>query len=212
MLDATITTPRSGTPTLLEFWFEFGSTYSYLSVMRIEALAEQYGVAIAWKPFLLGPIFKSFGWDSSPFVLHQAKGAYALIDMARQCDKYAIPWTPPSTFPRSALLPMRVALLGAEQPWIGAYSKRMMQINFAEDRDIDTPGIVAEVLLELDLPAPELLAAAQTDEHKLRLRAQTQAALQRGIFGAPTFFVGADMFWGNDRLEDALQLAANRSA
>jgi len=212
MLKTTNVTPQNSAPASLEFWFEFGSTYSYLSVMRIEVLAKQYGVAIAWKPFLLGPIFKSFGWDNSPFVLHPAKGAYALIDMARQCDKYAIPWTPPSTFPRSTLLPMRVALLGAEQPWIGAYSKRVMQINFAEDRDIDTPKVIAEVLRELDLPAPELLAAAQTDEHKLRLRAQTQAALQRGIFGAPTFFIGAEMFWGNDRLEDALQLAASRSA
>ncbi|WP_266160873.1 DsbA family protein, partial [Dyella silvatica] len=66
---------------MIEFWFEFGSNYSYLSLMRIEALAAEHGVALAWRPFLLGPIFKSFGWDSSPFVLQQAKGAYVWHDM-----------------------------------------------------------------------------------------------------------------------------------
>jgi 2-hydroxychromene-2-carboxylate isomerase len=104
-------------------------------------------------------------------------------------------------------LPTRVALLGADAPWIGAYSKRMMQINFVEDREFDTPEVVSEVLDALGLPASELLGEAQTDEHKLRLREQTDAARRRGVFGAPTFFVGTEMFWGNDRLEDALALA-----
>jgi 2-hydroxychromene-2-carboxylate isomerase len=191
----------------LELWFDLGSNYSYLSVMRIEELSRPHGVKIIWKPFLLGPIFKSFGWDSSPFVLQKEKGAYTWRDMARQCEKYRLPWNRPSTFPRRAVLPTRVALLGADAPWIGAYSKRMMQINFVEDREFDTPEVVSEVLDALGLPASELLGEAQTDEHKLRLREQTDAARRRGVFGAPTFFVGTEMFWGNDRLEDALALA-----
>jgi 2-hydroxychromene-2-carboxylate isomerase len=198
-----IDTPRS-----LEFWYEFGSNYSYLSVMRIDALAEQYGVQIIWKPFLLGPIFKSFGWASSPFVLQKEKGTYTWQDMARQCEKYHLPWKKPSNFPRSALLPMRVAMLGADQPWLGKYNKQMMQINFVEDHDIDGPEAVGKVLSELELPAASIIAEAQSEANKLRLRAQTDDARQRGIFGAPTFFVGTEMFWGNDRLEDALLLAA----
>jgi 2-hydroxychromene-2-carboxylate isomerase len=194
----------------LEFWYELGSNYSYLSVMRIEELARQHGVAIIWKPFLLGPIFKSLGWDNSPFVLQKEKGAYIWRDMVRQCEKYHLPWTRPSTFPRRTVLPTRVALLGAEEPWIGAYSKQLMQINFVEDRDIDTPEAVSEVLDGLGLPASDLLGEAQSDENKLRLREQTDEARRRGVFGAPTFFVGAEMFWGNDRLEDALRLATRQ--
>jgi 2-hydroxychromene-2-carboxylate isomerase len=194
----------------LEFWYELGSNYSYLSVMRIEELARQHSVAIIWKPFLLGPIFKSLGWDSSPFVLQKEKGAYIWRDMVRQCEKYHLPWTRPSTFPRRTVLPTRVALLGADEPWIGAYSKQLMQINFVEDRDIDTPEAVSEVLDGLGLPASDLLGEAQSDENKLRLREQTDEARRRGVFGAPTFFVGAEMFWGNDRLEDALRLATRQ--
>src|ERR1700686_5518097 len=121
-----MTAPDADTPATLEFWFDFGSSYSYLAMMRIEALAEQHAVAIAWKPFLLGPIFKSFGWATSPFLLQKEKGNYMWRDMARQCEKYRLPWTRPSNFPRRALLPTRVALAGAEQIWIGAFCKRIM--------------------------------------------------------------------------------------
>jgi len=192
----------------IELWFEFGSNYSYLSVMRIEEAAVRHGVAVAWKPFLLGPIFKSFGWESSPFVAQKEKGEYVMKDMARQCRKYGIPWTRPTTFPRIAVLPMRVALLGAGEPWMAEYSRRIMLLNFSQDREINTEDAVGEVLGSLDLPAPDLLREAQTERNKLRLREQTEAARARGIFGAPTFFVRGEMFWGNDRLDDALAFAA----
>ncbi len=196
----------------IEFWFEFGSNYSYLSVMRIEDSAARRGVGVKWKPFLLGPIFKSFGWDSSPFVTQKEKGAYVWQDMARQCSKYGLPWTRPSSFPRIALLPMRVALLGAEQPWMADYCRMTMMLNFAEDQDINAPEQVAGVLNELGLPAAKIIAEAQGEPNKLLLRQQTETAQARGIFGAPTFFVGKEMFWGNDRLDDALTLAARRVA
>jgi 2-hydroxychromene-2-carboxylate isomerase len=105
---------------------------------------------------------------------------------------------------------MRVALLGADQPWFAAYAKRIMLLNFAEDRAIDDPAAVAEVLRALDLPAEALIAAASSSEAKTALRRQTEEAARRGLFGAPTFFVGDEMFWGNDRLEDALLLASGR--
>jgi 2-hydroxychromene-2-carboxylate isomerase len=203
--------PATGAAPKLELWFEFGSNYSYLTVMRIEELARGYGVAIAWKPFLLGAIFKSLGWSTSPFVLQKEKGAYVWRDMERQCAKYGLPWNKPSEFPRRALLPIRVALIGSDQPWIGEYSRRVMQINFVEDREIDTPEVVRQVLDELHLPASDLLRAAQSEENKLRLREQTAEAGRRGVFGAPTFFVGREMYWGNDRLNDALSFAANQA-
>ena len=192
----------------IEFWFEFGSNYSYLSVMRIEDTAARRGVTVKWKPFLLGPIFKSLGWDSSPFVLQKEKGAYVWQDMARLCHKYGLPWTHPTTFPRLALLPMRVALLGAEQPWMADYCRMTMMLNFAEDQDINAPEQVAGILTELGLPAGRIIDEAQGEANKLLLRQQTETARARGIFGAPTFFVRDEMYWGNDRLDDALSAAA----
>jgi 2-hydroxychromene-2-carboxylate isomerase len=195
----------------IEFWFDFGSNYSYLSMMRIEALAASRDARIVWRPFLLGPVFRDLGFDNSPFVLQKRKGAYVWKDMERQCRKYGLALTRPTTFPRAALLAMRVALLGADQPWAGAYCRKIMQLNFADDRDIASPDVVREALEELGLPAQQIIADAQSDAHKLRLREQTAEAAARGIFGAPTFFVGEEMFWGNDRLDDALEYCAARA-
>ena len=196
-------TPVTTMP-VIDFWFEFGSNYSYLSVMRIEQDAARAGVRVRWQPFLLGPIFQAFGWSTSPFVLQKAKGDYVWLDMERQCRKYGLPWKKPDNFPRSAILPLRVAVLGAEQSWIAEYCRRMMQMNFAHDRDIDNKEVVAAVLNDTGLPATEIIAQALIDENKLKLRRQTELAMSKGIFGAPTFFVGEQMYWGNDRLDDAL--------
>ena len=191
-------------PRVLEFWFEFGSNYSYLSVMRIEEAAARLGATIQWRPFLLGPIFKSFGWSTSPFVLQPWKTDYVWRDMERECRKYGLAWTRPTTFPRTSLLPARVALIGAEKPWMGEYCRRIMQANFVADQNIDSAACVGEVLDQLGLPVQAIIDEAKEGANKLRLRNQTELARTKGIFGAPTFFVGEEMFWGNDRLDDAL--------
>ena len=194
----------------IEFWFEFGSNYSYLSVMRIEDEARRRDVRVVWKPFLLGPIFRALGMENSPFVLQNEKRAYVWRDMARQCRKYGLRWTQPTTFPRLGVLPLRVALLGADQSWIGAFCRRVMELNFVLDQDINHPDHLSRILTELRLPAPDTLLQAQAAPTKLRLRQQTEEARARGVFGAPTFFVGTEMFWGNDRLDDALLFASDR--
>jgi 2-hydroxychromene-2-carboxylate isomerase len=204
MNDAASSSATSFAPEI-EFWFDFGSNYSYLSVMRIEALALARDVRIHWRPFLLGPVFRDLGFNNSPFVLQKEKGAYVWKDMERQCRKYGIAFVRPTTFPRVALLALRVALLGADRQWIAAYCRKIMQLNFADDRDISSAEVVSEALDELGLAAQQIIADAQSDANKLRLREQTGMAAARGIFGAPTFFVGDEMFWGNDRLDDALE-------
>lgn len=194
----------------LEFWYEFASPYSYLSVMRIAAAAHRAGVALAWKPFLLGPIFRDLGHATSPFVESEAKGAYLQQDLARQCRKHGLAaWRPPSVFPRRSVRPARLALLGAERPWIGAFSRAVMALNFVQDGDIESPAALAAILEGLGLPAAELLAEAEGEAVRAALRQQTARAAARGVFGAPTFFVGDEMFWGDDRLEDALALASS---
>lgn len=191
----------------IEIWYEFGSNYSYLSVHRIGALARARDVSVQWEPFLLGPIFKSLGWDTSPFVLQEAKGRYMWRDMERQCEKYCLPWNKPSTFPRRALLPMRVAVFGKQSEWIEEFSKRMMTLNFVEDTDIDSQEVVSQVLHDMGVDAEQIIEKAQETENKELLKAQTLKAQALGIFGGPTFIVNGEMFWGNDRLEDALEAA-----
>lgn len=195
---------------VIEIWFDFASNYSYLSVSRIGQLARNANIEVRWHPFLLGPIFQSFGWQNSPFVLQEEKGNYVWQDMIRECIKYVLPWRRPSDFPRNSVLPARIAVHGAQQPWIEEFCKRVMFRNFAADLDITTEASMAAILSGMNLDAEAIIAAAQSNENKLLLRERTDQAKARGIFGAPTFFVGEDMFWGNDRLDDALAFALLR--
>jgi len=191
----------------IEFWYEFASSYSYLSVMRIEALAEKAGVEVVWRPFLLGPVFLAMGWNDSPFNIYPPKGRYMWRDLARLADKYGLPFRMPSRFPRNGMLAARVALLGVEPGWVAAFSRAVMLANFAEDREIGESAVIAEMLGDLGLSAQELLAAAVSEDNKLALRRQTERASAEGMFGAPSFRIGEELFWGNDRLEDALAWA-----
>jgi 2-hydroxychromene-2-carboxylate isomerase len=204
------TTQNADKARAIEFWLDFGSNYSYLSVMRIEDLAKKYNVEVSWQPFLLGPIFQSFGWNSSPFVLQKEKGEYMQKDMLRQCKKYGLPWKMPTQFPRLGVLPLRVMLVGAGRPWIGEFAKRVMLLNFHLDREINSKDEIGKILTDLGLPSAEIVSQAQSDAIKNRLREQTDTAKARKIFGAPTFFVRGEMFWGNDRLEDAFEFAMER--
>lgn len=191
----------------VEFWFEYGSVYSYLSVMRIEDEARRQDIKLIWKPFLLGAIFQSIGFKVSPFVEQLEKRSYVLRDVSRQCKKYGIKWLQPTTFPRSGVLPIRVALLGADKPWIGEFSRRVMELNYALDKDINEPEILAPVLMDIGLSASEILEQAKAESTKTMLREQTEQARVNGIFGAPTFLVGKEIFWGNDRLDEAFEFA-----
>ncbi|WP_321925524.1 2-hydroxychromene-2-carboxylate isomerase [Paraburkholderia guartelaensis] len=191
----------------LDFWFDLSSNYSYLSVMRIAALAAQNGVDVRWRPFLLGPILDALGWEGPPFVVQKEKGTYVWQDMRRQCRKYALPWQQPTEFPRRTVLATRIAVLATDEPWLTDWCRAVMKRNYGDDREVDSPEAVAQMLTALGLPAQRLIEEAGSDANRLRLRERTQAARDLGIFGAPIFFVGEEMFWGNDRLEDAIEAA-----
>ena len=188
----------------LEFWFEFASTYSYLTAMRIEAAAAAAGVAVTWRPFLLGPIFYAQGWSDSPFNLYPIKGRYMWRDMERLCERYRLPLKHPTDFPRNGLLAARVAVLGAEEPWGPEFVRSVYSANFAHDLDIGNARVIEAILESMGQPAREVLAAAHEEANKERLKQQTQSAQTHGIFGAPSFVADGELFWGNDRLEDAL--------
>ncbi len=190
----------------LEFWFEFGSTYSYPAAMRIEALAHSRGVSVAWRPFLLGPIFREQGWDDSPFNIYPAKGRYMWRDLERVCAEEGLALQRPSTFPRNGLLAARLGCRFSAEPWLPEFVRRVYRANFAEDLDISGVRVLESILESLGQPAARV-AEANLPETKAQLRAQTERAVALGIFGAPTFVVEGELFWGNDRLESALSWA-----
>jgi 2-hydroxychromene-2-carboxylate isomerase len=193
-------------PPALDFWFDFASTYSYLAAMRIGPLAEQAGVRVRFRPFLLGPIFKTQGWTTSPFNLYPAKGRHMWRDLERQCTELALPFRRPDPFPQNSLLAARVALVGIDQAWGEDFCLAVFRSEFGEGRSIENPTTIGDVLAGLSVDAAQALAAAQSDEIKTRLRAQTDEAQRLGLFGAPSFTTAdGELFWGNDRLEQALR-------
>jgi 2-hydroxychromene-2-carboxylate isomerase len=192
----------------LEFWFELASTYSYPAAMRIGPLAQQRGVALRWRPFLLGPIFKAHGWADSPFNIYPAKGRYMWRDLTRLCASLGLPLARPGVFPQNTILAARIALVGLSEGWGEEFCRAAYRAEFGEGRDIGNPATLAEILAALRQDSTRVLAQAQTDEIKSALRAQTDEAQTLGIFGAPSFVTrDGELFWGNDRLEAALDWA-----
>jgi 2-hydroxychromene-2-carboxylate isomerase len=189
----------------LDFWFDFASTYTYPAALRIGTLAEEAGVAINFRPFLLGPIFKAQGWTTSPFNLYPAKGSYMLRDLERICADLAVPFVRPDPFPQNSLIAARVALVGLRELWGEEYCLEVFRSQFGEGQRIDDAEAIGRILARLEIAPGPVLKAALGDENKTRLRDQTDEAARRGIFGAPTFATAdGELFWGNDRLERAL--------
>jgi 2-hydroxychromene-2-carboxylate isomerase len=195
-------------PTTIQFWFDFASTYSYPAAMRIERQADAAGVAVAWQPFLLGPIFASQGWNDSPFNIYPPKGRYMWRDLERLCDTDGIPFLRPSRFPGNGLLAARVANRFATAPWAPEFCRAIFRANFAEDREIADPAVVRDCLDRLDLSGDTLIDEAQSSDGKAALRDAVERAQALGLFGAPSFVVAGELFWGNDRLDAALEWAA----
>jgi 2-hydroxychromene-2-carboxylate isomerase len=192
----------------LDFWFDFASTYSYPAAMRIGPLAAQAGVAVRFRPFLLGPIFKAQGWATSPFNLYPEKGRHMWRDLERLCAEFHLPFQRPDPFPQNSLLAARVALAGLDHDWGEDFCRAVFRAQFGDGRRIDDPAVITDVLAGLKADPQATLAAAQSDEIKTRLRSETESAQALGLFGAPTFVTAdGELFWGNDRLEQALRWA-----
>src|SRR5438105_11568864 len=121
---------------MLDFCYAFASTYSYIAALRIAPLAESAGVTVRWRPFLLGPIFKAQGWDTSPFNLYPAKGRYMVRDCERLCAALGLTFHLPQPFPQNSLLAARVALVGLDEGWGEDFSRAVYQAEFADGRNI----------------------------------------------------------------------------
>jgi len=192
----------------LQFWFEFASTYSYVAALRIEQACASANVPLIWKPFLLGPIFsQQLGITDSPFNANPVRGRYMWRDLERLCAKYDLPWRRPSVFPRNSVLAARVACAGVNEGWGPEFVRAAFRANFAEDRDIADPATLSGLLAELGIEPAPTLERAVSPEVRSQLRGNTTEAMQIGIFGAPNFLVSGDLFFGQDRLEDAVEWA-----
>ena len=192
----------------LDFWFELASTYSYPAAMRIGPLAQQRGVRVRWRPFLLGPIFKAQGWSNSPFNLYPAKGRYMWRDLERLCAGLDLPFVHPEVFPQNTILASRIALVALREGWGEQYCRAAYRAEFGKGSDIGQPEILTDILHALGQDSARVLGNAQSDETKAELRGQTEEAQRLGIFGAPSFVTAdGELFWGNDRLEAELDWA-----
>lgn len=197
----------------LDFWFDFASTYSYPAAMRLGALAKAAGVTVRFRPFLLGPIFKAQGLGTSPFNLYPAKGRNMWRDLERLCADAGLPFHRPDPFPQNSLLAARVALAGSALPWGDAFCVETFRTEFGDGGSIEDDNAIAAILSRLGVVPEPVLAEARSDPIKARLRAQTEEAERRGLFGAPSFVTAhGELFWGNDRLEQALRWAAKAGA
>jgi 2-hydroxychromene-2-carboxylate isomerase len=193
----------------LTFWFEFASTYSYPAAMRAGALAAEAGVTLRFQPFLLGPIFRSQGWETSPFNLIPAKGRYMWRDLDRTCAALDLPLRRPDPFPQPSLLAARVALVALARGFGEDFIRAVFTAEFARGRQIGDEAVIAETLEQLGAAPEPILAEACSEPVKAGLREATGKAQALGIFGAPSFVTAdGELFWGNDRLEAAISWAA----
>ena len=195
----------------VDFYYDFVSSASYLAFKRLPAMVSAAGGEIRWKPMLLGGVFKAVG-NSSP-VLIAAKGKWMLDDMKRTSDKHGFAFSVNPSFPLNTIMVMRGAIaaekLGPEV--LDPYMALMFDGAWATGEDLSKPEVVMELMEKAGLPAVEIANLAQDQAIKDKLRANTEEAVARGTFGAPTFYVNDEMHWGQDRL-DAVMEALEKDA
>jgi 2-hydroxychromene-2-carboxylate isomerase len=192
----------------VEFLFDFGSPASYLAYKALPAVAARTGAEVVWRPVLLGGVFKATG-NASPATV-PAKGAWMNADLARWAARRGTPFTRNPHFPINTLHLMRGAAGLAGDPRFAAYLEAVFDAMWQEPRNLGDPAEMGPVLARAGVTGDEFLRFQADEAVKARLKADTEAAVARGMFGAPTFFVGGEMFFGQDRLdfvEEALRAA-----
>ncbi|XXF75610.1 2-hydroxychromene-2-carboxylate isomerase [Myxococcaceae bacterium GXIMD 01537] len=193
----------------LEFFFDYMSPYSYLASTQVEALAARAGAELRWRPFLLGGVFKATG--NVPPIASAHKAAYMFEDLQRWARHLGLPpFRLPESFPIASLQANRLGLVAAEQGLIAPFSRAVFRASFADGKDIGAPEVLAELARGVGMDSEAALARTSAQEIKDALRQNTDEAVARGSFGAPSFFVGEALFVGNDRLmfvEQALRAA-----
>jgi 2-hydroxychromene-2-carboxylate isomerase len=196
----------------LDFWFSYGSTYTYLSVMRIEMLAAEQEVEIVWRPFSLGTILQELGYQQGPFRANPSKLAYMWRDLERRATYRGLDYNRPPDYPieRPELLATRVGLMAAVEGWCAEYSKALYRANFVDGKTLGLKENVNGALVSIERDPETVIAAARRDEVENDLERANEEAKAFGIFGSPSFVTDGELFWGDDRLEDAINWCTGR--
>jgi 2-hydroxychromene-2-carboxylate isomerase len=195
-----------------EFWYDFASSYSYPAALRVADLADERGVSLIWRPFLLGPIFASQGWRDSPFNIYPAKGRYMWRDLARTCQAMGVPLKRPEPFPQPSLLPARVAL-ALEGDRRSDFSRRVFVAEFGQGLPIGARATLGVLLADCGVDPAAAFELGESDANKALLKAETARAAEIGVIGAPCLVTeDGEVFWGNDRLEQGLDWATRAGA
>lgn len=194
----------------VEFYFDVGSPYSYFAHYELQKIAARHQAEIIWRPILLGAVLKETG--NIPPLQVPAKGRYVLSDLQKWATHYQLPFQMNPSFPINTIQLMRgaVAMQQQGQAAFLHYLDVVFKAMFVEPRNLNDPQEVAATFQEAGLDLAFIQKRIGEDEIKNKLRTETEVAVARGIFGAPTFFVGDEMYWGQDRLlfvEEALAKA-----
>jgi 2-hydroxychromene-2-carboxylate isomerase len=194
----------------LSIWFSYGSTYSYLSVMRIEQLAAEHGVKVQWKPFHVLAIFRDMGLPNGPFKPYPAKISYMWRDLERRAARHGLPYQRPPIYPPKMIRTTCVGLVAAREGWCGPFTRTTFHLHWAEGILIDTEENLCRSIAEQNHDPERVLNASRSEDIRQELNDQTEKARQLGIFGAPSFVVGEELFWGDDRMDEAIEYAARQ--
>lgn len=189
----------------VEFFFDYGSPFSYLADTQLAALAQRTGATVVYRPMLLGAVLKETG-NASPMAV-PAKGRYMGVELQRWAKHYGVPFVVNRFFPMNTIQLMRGAVAAQQEGCFAEYHRAMYPAFWIDSANLGEPEVIRLVLIKAGLNANLLLARIDEPDVKEQLRLNTEEAVRRGVFGAPTFFVGEEMFWGNDRLtfvEEAL--------
>ena len=184
----------------LEFFYDYGSPYSYLANSQLPGLVERTGCELVHRPMLLGGVFKATGNQSPAMEPIEAKRRYGGVEMARWVAHYGVPFAPNPHFPINTLQIMRAAHAAMRAEVFDAFHAALYPAFWEQGRDLGDEAVLEDVLLRAGLDAKALIAATRDPEIKQALIATTEEAVARGAFGARTFYVGDEMFFGADRL------------
>jgi len=183
----------------VEYFFDYVSPFSYLADSQLPALIERTGAELVYRPFFLGGVMQASG--NSPPLTVPAKGKYMFSDIARWVERYGIELKFNPHFPVMTVKPMRAALVAQEQGVFPAFHEALFRAVWRDEKNVADAEVLAEVITAAGLDAGKILGRIGDEDVKERLKANTAEAVERGAFGAPTFFVGEEMYFGNDRLD-----------
>lgn len=183
----------------VSFFFDFSSPFAYLASTQIESVAARHGAVVIYKPFLLGALFKTIGTPNVPLqAMPEAKARLYRADLFRWADAWNVPFHFATHFPMNTVKPLRLTLAAPDDKKI-ALIHNIYRAYWVDDRDIANDEVLQNILEATGL-APEFVRAASEDEHRKALRDATDEAERLGLCGAPSFLVGDQLFWGQDRL------------